>query len=106
MTDSGIPAEALRAAAEAIERELMSDSLFDGHVEADEALAKAALEAAAPLLVDSTRLARIMRAEGDAAKLRGAFEEVIDIIADATDALDACVAIEKRCRNGCGPRPA
>ena len=40
--------EAVTAAAEAIERELMSDTFYAGHVESDEALARVALEAAAP----------------------------------------------------------
>lgn len=44
------PPAALRAAAEAIERDLMSGTIHDGHAESDEALARAALDAAAPLL--------------------------------------------------------
>ncbi|HEV2375175.1 MAG TPA: hypothetical protein VGS19_23825 [Streptosporangiaceae bacterium] len=46
MTD--LPAEAVTAAAEAIERELMSGSYYDDHTASDEALARAALGAAAP----------------------------------------------------------
>lgn len=47
------PPAALRAASEAIERELMSGTAHDGHLESDDALAKAALDAAAPLLAEA-----------------------------------------------------
>ena len=43
-----IPPEAVADAAEAIERELMSGRFCAGHVDSDEVLALAALEAAAP----------------------------------------------------------
>lgn len=47
------PTAALRAASEAIERELMSGTVYGGHVESEDALAKAALDAAAPVLAEA-----------------------------------------------------
>lgn len=46
------PEAAVTAAAEAIERELMSGISYGTHVDSDEALARAALDAAAPILAE------------------------------------------------------
>lgn len=48
-----IPRDAVTAAATAIERELMSGDGYDLAADSDEALARVALEAAAPLLADA-----------------------------------------------------
>lgn len=50
-----LPEEAVQAAARAIERELMSGRDYSMAVDSDEALARAALEAAAPLLAEQIR---------------------------------------------------
>jgi hypothetical protein len=50
-----IPPEAISAAAEAITRELMSGKDYSLAIDSDEALAKAALEAAAPLIAAAER---------------------------------------------------
>ena len=58
-----IPPAALAAASAAIERELMSGTAYDCHVDSEDALARAALDAAAPLLADAVagRLAEIRK---------------------------------------------
>lgn len=42
-----------------------------------------------------TGMVRLMRAEADAARLRGAFAEIIDVISDTDDPLAACMVIEQ-----------
>jgi hypothetical protein len=54
-----IPPEAVQAAAAAIERELMSGKDYSMAQDSDEALARVALEAAAPLLADACAAAII-----------------------------------------------
>ena len=51
---SDIPESAITAAAAAIERELMSGTGYSMAADSDEALARVALEAAAPLLSDES----------------------------------------------------
>lgn len=48
-----IPDAALRAAADAVERELMSPTRYDTHMDSDEALARTVLDAAAPILAEA-----------------------------------------------------
>ena len=52
-----IPPAALAAASAAIERELMSGTDYGCHVDSEDALARAALDAAAPLLAASVAAA-------------------------------------------------
>ena len=92
---SDLPAAAITAAAEAIERELMSGIVYAGHVEADEALARAALEAAAPHITAAERArltqpldktAGILRSQV-AAALEAAWED------DGQDPAEAVMAV-------------
>jgi hypothetical protein len=57
-----IPEEAVQAAAAAIERELMSGRVHGMAVDSDEALARAALEAAAPFIAAQSLIRERRRA--------------------------------------------
>lgn len=58
-----LPAAAIQAAAAAIERELMSSTDYPMALDSDEALARVALEAAAPILADAVAQAILAHAE-------------------------------------------
>ncbi len=74
-----LPAAAVQAAAAAIERELMSGRDYSMAADSDEALARAALEAAAPILAEAVAQKILAHMEGfGPRKPRGALEPVID----------------------------
>ncbi len=73
------PPEAVRAAAAAIERELLSGRHFAMAEDSDEALARAALDAAAPILADAVAKKILAHMEGRGPrKPEGALEPVLD----------------------------